>query len=409
MAHRGGLASSPRVTRGADGKLYFDTLDSVAVVDPANIVEPSFTPSLIVEDVLVNRRSVKTGGNQLFLKPDDIQFEYTSLNLRAPENVRFRYRLDGYDKDWVSAGTQRRASYGLLKPGSYRFRVVGSSGERGWSKQEASYAFRIGAPFYEQTPYRLAALCLLAAIFWLIHRYKLQREAAHVRLQAEAQGDERLRIAQDMHDTFLQGIQASRIMVEVGLNYMDKRPSESKRLLQRAVAIMSDATQQARQTVSSLRSTVPSSILLSRIEKLAAEAETHPVKALVKVESTGTPRKLCPTVDDDIYLTVSEAFCNALKHARAKQIQIAIHFRPAELEITVTDDGIGISPSTLLRGREGHFGLTGMRERAERVGGALRIDSDEGKGTQIRLLIPARRIYGERVFSASMRSPILSK
>lgn len=129
MPHRGGLGTSPRVATGLDGKLYFDTMDSVAIVDPTLLRAASFAPRVLIEDFLVDRRSVHQESKHSFARPDDLQFDYTSLNLRAPENVRFRYKLEGYDKDWVDAGGQRRANYGSLRPGSYRFRVVGYGGK----------------------------------------------------------------------------------------------------------------------------------------------------------------------------------------------------------------------------------------------------------------------------------------
>jgi hypothetical protein len=192
VPHSGGITTTPRIAKGADGRFFFATFDSIAVVDPAHISEQAFVPPIVIEEVLVNRKPVEQGAPARFVEPEDVQFEYTSLSLRNPENVRFRYRLEGYDKDWVEAGAQRRAMYGSLKPGSYRFQVIGSGGEGLWNNVGASYGFQIAAPFYKTPLFLLAMAATFATLLLLTYRYRLGLEAKRIRMRMEVQAEERL-------------------------------------------------------------------------------------------------------------------------------------------------------------------------------------------------------------------------
>ncbi len=398
LPHRGGIVFSPRIARGRDERLFFVTNDSIAVVNPANLNEQSFTPPIVLENVLVNRRPVLSGVTR-FVEPEDVQFEYTSLSLRSPENVRFRYLLEGYDKDWIDAGVQRRATYSSLKPGSYRFRIIGSGSEGVWNNTGASYAFQIAAPFYKTPLFLLAFASVLVAIGWLIVRYRVQLAGERIRLRLEARDAERLRIAQEMHDSFLQGIQGSAFMVYAAMEKMDEHPSESRILLDRALKIVAESTDEARRMLSSLRATSrasspPAEPFIARLESLVRqELVLHSDPPRVTVEATTPPRELQPDTAEDAYLIAAEALRNALRHSKSQSIQIGVQFSPAEFELIVADDGLGIAAEICERGREGHFGLQGMRERAKRHAGVLTIISGEEQGTQLCLVLPANNAY----------------
>jgi signal transduction histidine kinase/ligand-binding sensor domain-containing protein len=395
MPHRGGQRPSPRVSKDRNGRLFFATYDSIAIVDPTQIAEGSFMPPIVLESVLINRRPVDQAAASRFVKPEDVQFEYTSLSLRNPENVRFRYLLENHDMDWIDAGTQRRASYSSLRPGSYRFRVIGSGSEGVWNEAGVAYTFQIVAPFYQTPWFVLAALALTATLVWLAHRYRMRLAAAGIRMRMEAQAGERLRIAQEMHDTFLQGIQGSALMVHAAAEKLESEPSETRRLLERALQMVQHSTDEARQMLSSLRSVAPTTVsLTTRLQSLAAqEAALYPGAPAVSIKSSGQARELRAPVDEDVYRIASEALKNALRHARARQIQMEVRFEPRKFELLIADDGVGMAPDIQKNGRASHFGLHGMRERAERHSGSLRIKSQTGRGTELLLSLAGKNAY----------------
>jgi signal transduction histidine kinase/ligand-binding sensor domain-containing protein len=393
--HTGGIASSPRATRDAGGRLFFATYDSFAVVDPLRTNQQSFSPPIVLETVLVNRRPVTPGTSSRFVEPEDVQFEYTSLSLRNPENVRFRYRLEGRDNDWTEAGSQRRVTYGALKPGSYRFQVIGSGSEGVWNNTGASYDFRITLPFYKTYPFLLAVALTIATFIWLFYRYRMQLATERVRLRIEAQADERIRIAQEMHDSLLQGIHSVSLTVFAAQQKMDHVPSESRQLLDRALEILGDSTDHARRMLSSLRAVSSTrEPLPARLEALAErEAALYPEPPHVLVEASGSVRDLLDAIDRDVYLIASEALKNAFRHSQARHITVSVQFETADFQLTIADDGVGISPETRESGLEGHFGLGGMRERAARHSGAVKIECPESGGTRVHLSLPGQRSY----------------
>lgn len=395
MPHRGGIGTSPRVATGLDGKLYFDTMDSVAVVDPTLLRAASFAPRVLIEDFLVDRRSVLKDNSQPFVRPDDVQFDYTSLNLRAPENVRFRYKLENYDKDWVDAGGKRRASYGSLRPGSYSFRVVGYGAEGVWNKEGASLTFRIIAPFYERMPFLLGGLTAIVSLLWIAHRYRLRLESERVRLMVETQGNERFRIAQDLHDTLLQEIHGSQFLVVAAVESFDTQPAEARRLLEQALNLLGGSAEHARETVFSLRATpLDGEVLITKLRRIAEEESLLFSEASkVSVAFSGTARELLPEVEEHICQITSEACRNALRHAKASFVCIDVRFASDDFQVIVKDDGVGMSPNVQRHGKPNHFGMTGMRERAARISGHLRVKSTEGQGTEISLSLPSLNAY----------------
>jgi signal transduction histidine kinase len=395
LAHRGGIANSPRVTKGSDGRLFFATWDSIAVVDPARISEQSFIPPIVLETVLVNRRPLPPNAPTRFVAPEDIQFEYTSLSLRNPENVRFRYRLEGFDKDWVEAGAQRRAWYGALKPRSYRFRVIGSGSEGVWNETGAAYAFEVVAPFYETGPFVFALVGCVVASIWLTHRYRIRLATDRIRLRLAAREEERSRIARDIHDSFLQGIHGVSLALFAAMEKAETRPEEVRPLLDRSMEMVVYSTDQARKMLTALRTgQQPSEPLVPRLESMSVrESALHRSSPPVSIRSEGTQRLLTPEADEDVYLIASEMLRNALQHSKARNIRIEVTFSAELFRLSVADDGIGIPAEVREQGKRGHFGLLGIRERAARHSGIFTLDSSSSRGTVMTLTIPAHRAY----------------
>ena len=199
--------------------------------------------------------------------------------------------------------------------------------------------------------------------------------------------DERTRIAQELHDTLLQGFFAASMQVHAAVDSLPKDSSARMRFTG-ALQVMDRALEEGRRAVQGLRS--PYMSFPSLGQALAGVPNDLDLPAAVgfRVVVEGRQRELRAGPGDEIYRIGREAIFNAYRHARAKQINTEIEYRPTELRIAVRDDGCGIDPQALQR--SGHWGLCGMRERAERMGAQLRILSRIALGTEIELFVPSR-------------------
>jgi signal transduction histidine kinase len=198
-----------------------------------------------------------------------------------------------------------------------------------------------------------------------------------------------------MHDSLLQGIHSVSLTVFAAQEKMDRVPAESRQLLDRALEILGDSTDHARRMLSSLRAVSQVRELLpARLEALAAEeAALYPEPPEVSVQASGNIRNLREKVDRDVYLIASEALKNAFRHSQARHINVRVQFETTDFRLTIADDGVGISRQTRESGVEGHFGLAGMRERAERHSGTVKIESPESGGTTVYLSLPGPHSY----------------
>ena len=324
----------------------------------------------------------------------DLEIDYTALSLVAPEKNLFRYKLEGHDRDWQEVGNRRQAFYNDLPPGNYRFRVVASNNSGVWNEQGAALDFSIAPAYWQTTWFRAACVAAFLFLLWALYQLRLRqiRQAFNARLEERV--GERTRIARDLHDTLLQSFQGLLLRFQTVSALSDTRPADAKKILTSAIDQTAQAITEGREAVQGLRaSTVERNDLARAIttlaEEIAAEASSHaPVELRVGVE--GTPRTLHPIVRDEIYRIGNEALRNAFRHAEAKQIEVELRYDERQLRLRIRDDGKGIDPQFLTaEGRERHFGLHGMRERAKLIGGKLTVWTAPGSGTEIELSVPA--------------------
>jgi signal transduction histidine kinase len=225
-----------------------------------------------------------------------------------------------------------------------------------------------------------------------IRRLQRQFEAT-----LEGRVAERTRIARDLHDTLLQHFHGLLLQLQAAFNLLPDRPRESKQVLGMAIDRTAEAITEGRNTVQGLRtSTLAGDDLADALRSLADDlARSDGAAASVHVDVLGTPQALQPLVREQTYRIAGEAVNNALRHAEAKRIDIEIHYDPQQLRLMVRDDGKGLDPQVLRSGeKQGHFGLGGMRERAELIGGQLSVRSGTGTGVEVELVTPASRAYG---------------
>jgi len=392
---------SPDIAKSPDGRLWFATPDGAMTVDPRNLARNSLPPPVQIEQITADRKSYDASPD-LGLPPlvHNLEIDYTALSLVVPEKNQFRYKLEGHDPEWQNVGNRRQAFYSDLGPGNYRFRVIASNNSGVWNEEGASLDFSI-APTYWQTDW-FRALCIAALILLLLAAYRLRvRQLQRTfSMTLDARVNERMRIARELHDTLLQSFQSLLPSLQSVFHLLPSRPADAKAIVGSIIDEAAEAITEGRDAVQGLRASVMESNDLAEAlgalgEELAAEknAGYPPVLA---VEVQGRSRPLRPIVRDEIFRVASEALRNAFAHAAATQIDVELRYDERQFRLRVRDDGKGVD-STVLRdgGREGHFGMPGMRERAEVIRGKLTVWSAAGSGTEVELVVPAANAYDE--------------
>jgi signal transduction histidine kinase/ligand-binding sensor domain-containing protein len=330
-----------------------------------------------------------------------VAFAYTGLSLSVPERVRYRYRLDGFDHDWSEATADRHAAYTNLSHGHYRFRVIASNSDGLWNGSEASLPFEIRPMLWQTRWFQAAAtvVCIAVAGGW--YRLRLRQLAKQLNVRFDERLAERTRIARELHDTLLQGFISASMQLHVAT---DRLPDDSpaKPAFARALDLMQRVIEEGRNAVRGLRSSGSEPHELEQafagIQSELATEHTAAYRVIVE----GTPRRLNPAVRDDVYRIGREGLVNAFRHSGATAVEIEIEYTPGELRLFVRDDGRGIDPQVVRAGTSGHWGIAGMKERAERIGGSLTIRSRAAAGTEIELRVPGPAAF-ERDSSEARR------
>jgi signal transduction histidine kinase/ligand-binding sensor domain-containing protein len=382
------------------GRIWFSLNLGISVVDPARLTGNSVPAIAHVESISADGKRIGLqgavhipGGRQR------ITLGYAGLSLSVPERVRFRYKLDGYDPDWTGPVAIREATYTNLPPRSYRFRVVASNPDGAWSGQEAMVAFTV-APLFWQTlwfQFAVVTMCILATAG--LYRLRLRQLTNRLNLRFEERFAERTRIAQELHDTLLQGFLSASMQVHVAANRLTA-DSPAKPVLTRALQLMTQVIDEGRNAVRGLRSSHSDSLDLEQAfssiwdEQRSQHSASEPIDFRIIVD--GLRRPLHPVLRDELYRIGREAIVNAFRHSRAKRIELVLKYESRQLRMVVRDDGCGIDPQVIRSGRDGHWGLPGMRERAEQIGGRLHVFSAAAAGTEVELSVPGQVAFRDQ-------------
>ena len=396
-----GTGYTPSVAQSADGKIWFLPYDGVSVIDPRHLSVNKLPPPVHIEQITADRKTRDASPHlRLPALTRDLEIDYTALSLVAPEKNRFRIKLEGRDPDWKDVGTERKASYNDLPPRHYRFRVIASNNNGVWNETGDSLDFSVDPAFYQTTWFQAACVAAFLGVLWGLHRLRLHQLAREFNAHLDGRVDERLRVARDLHDTLLQSFHGLLMQFQSARNLLRGRAEDVAQVLDRALDDATRAITEARDTVQTMRSsTVITNELAQAVhvlaEELAAQQRAANEGAIpFSVEVDGASRELHPILRDEVYRITGEALRNAFRHSRARRIEVEILYEPRKLRIRVRDNGIGMDASVLDEGREGHWGLPGMRERAKAIGGTLEVWSEQGAGTEVELTIPDSVAYG---------------
>ena len=381
---------SPAGWNTADGRIWFPTLRGVVAIDPAS--GNGFTPPVIVEEAWANKLALRREGRTSVPPGNNtFDFRFTALSLSAPEKARFKYRLEPYDKDWVDSGTGRTAHYTNMAPGEYSFQVVAANSYGVWNDQGATVRFVLRPRFFQTNWFYLGCAAASLVLLWALHRLRLHQIAHEFNARLEERVAERTRIARELHDTLLQSFQGLMLRFQVVDDLLP--PGQAKEALGIALERADQAIVEGRDAVRDLRSSTLLTNDLAQAVKALGDELASEDSATFRLVVEGPARDLHPILRDEIYRVAREAVRNAFHHARAHSIEAEITYGES-LRLRVRDDGRGMDPAILEEGRQGHYGLPGMRERARRIGGKLEVWSGKGAGTEVELIIPGPIAYG---------------
>jgi ligand-binding sensor domain-containing protein/signal transduction histidine kinase len=385
-----GVKRQPSVFTDTFGRVWVSTNRGLSVVDTGRVVDSSVPAIVQIEGLF-------SDGNAIELQPpvrvphggQRVTFNYSGLSLSVPERVRFKYMLEGFDRDWSEPTAARQAVYTNLGPGSYRFRVMASNSNGLWNTSDAALQFRVDPAYWQTWWFQLSSVLLIGIAALTLFRLRELSLTNRMNMLFEERLGERTRIAQDLHDTLLQGVLSASMQLHVADEHLPPN-SPAKPLVGRVLELMGYVIAEGRNAVTGLRSTQSNSIRLEQAFSRVQEELCPQNKTDFRVIVEGADRPVHPIIKDEIYGIGREALANAFRHSRASSIELELEYAADELRVLVRDNGIGIDPQVLRTGRDGHWGMLGMRERAKRIGAKLRVLSRATAGTEVELRVPSR-------------------
>jgi signal transduction histidine kinase/ligand-binding sensor domain-containing protein len=394
--------SHPTACRASDGKLWFTTPRGVIVVDPLHFpANPAATP-VAIERFAVDDRDMQAGEvARIAAGALRFQFDYAGLSFASPQRLRYEYMLEGFDHAWTDAGSRRTAYYTNIPPGTYRFRVRAALGDAGFTaepeavsykpsntagkEQEESLSFQLLPHFYQTVWFLTLAAVMLVALTLLLFRRRVLR----VEREFRAVMAERSRIAREIHDTLAQGYVGISLQLEIlGQLLRHNRADAAQKHLTLTQGLVREGLDDARQSIWALRSqdsveqTLP--IRLRRLVEQAGEGDLA-----ANLEVHGAYRPLAADAEQEILRVAQEAIQNVKRHAAASRLNIRLDYGERALALSIADNGKGFAADERSASPAGHYGLTGMRERAALIRSEIEIVSEPGMGTTIKLKVPA--------------------
>jgi len=386
----------PSLVRSPEGRLWFSTTKGVAWIDPVELEKSRnrIPPSVAIDAVIAGERNyMGPAPLRLPAHTESLQFDYAALSLTLPERVRFRYMLEGVDKDWQSASSRRQAFYTNLSPGRYRFRVTACNNDGVWNEQGTSLDFVIAPAFYQTWIFRSLCALAVAGLLWVFVQMRIQRVTSQLQARLAERSDERERIARELHDTLLQSLFGVMLQFHAIADRLSAE-NPARQVLSETLTRADSVMQEGRERVRNLRTRrSDSGTLIDSLSTTGYELQAlRPAKFQLQVK--GRPRPLKADIQEEILLIGREALTNAFVHSQAQSIGVGVIFRFRHFILMVQDNGRGIDETILKAwGREGHWGLRGMRERAKQFGARLEIRRVATGGTQVYLTVPGRIVY----------------
>jgi signal transduction histidine kinase len=405
--------------------MFFGGVNGVTAFYPEKVVDSLFAPPVVLTDFRLFNNPVPIGGKSPLRKSitytdaltlsheqNIFTLEFSALSFARPTRIWYRYRLEALETDWNEVGATRRVvTYTTLPAGEYHFRVQSKANRGRWTEPGLTLAIRVLPVWWNTWQFRAVWITSLLLLTWFVYQLRVRQLQHEFTVRLE----ERTRIARELHDTLLQSVQASLVQMQVARTLVSRKLEQPVEPLDQAISTTEEAIADGRDAIQDLRTQpcAQSNLLklLTQAGKELADSQdgqgphenpkkTAMFRVTVEGERTYTSRalggkkNLKPLIQDEVYRIARELLRNAFQHANANEIESEIHYEERLFRLRVRDDGKGMDPKILTAGgRTGHWGLTGMRERAKRIGGQLDIWSQTGAGTEVELTIPGAIAY----------------
>ncbi len=377
----------PLIAQTTQNELWFATRKGIAVAEPGQLANNAVPPPVALErfasDDVAQPLMEKI---QVAAKDQRYTFDYIGLSYTMPSRTRYRYRLEGFDRDWIDAGNRRTAYYTGLPARAYRFHVLAANNDGVWNEQGAEIRFAVLPPFYQRLWfYTLLALMTVAGVF-LLWRLRVQRIEHRFALVLQ----ERNRVAREIHDTLAQDFVSVSLQLQLISQFVkSEHLPQAVQQLEETRVLVKKGLESARQSIWNLRAhttedDVPARLqaAIKRYTQRYTEGQPAPI-----LKISGAFRKLPASLEDEVVRIAEESLSNIDRHAGAEQVVVELRYDRESLSLTVQDDGRGFVYDGA-REPEGHYGLRGMRERAAALHAELTITSKPGEGTCVKLLVP---------------------
>ena len=391
----------PAGIKARDGRLWFPTMGGVVVIDPATVITNPQPPPIVIEAVRVDNREIARGAWQsaLRIEPTQQNFEiqYTALSFINPENLQFKYKLEGLDQDWVEVGARRTAYFSHVPAGEYTFKVIAANSDGVWNADGQSLGIHVLPPFYLTSWFLgLCALCVAVVAFGT-YRYRVaqlqkkhQQQQEFSRQLIASQENERQRIAAELHDSLGQNLLIIKNRALMG-SMSTETTDGGKEQFDEIATSASQSIEEVREIAYNLRP--------YHLDRLGL---TLAIEAMIDKVAASTPIRFIPQIDSidglfpkeneiNLFRVVQESINNIVKHSEANEARIRIECQARLVTITIQDDGRGFSARRADAKRRGGFGLAGMSERVRVLGGEQAITSVPGEGTTITIRLNAKQ------------------
>jgi signal transduction histidine kinase len=377
-----------------DGQMWFSTIRGLIVIDPEHLQRNVPPPPVVIEDPIVNGRSESAARiGSLAPGQKNLEFNYTGLSFLAPTRLTFRYKLEGYDKNWIDAGTRRQAFYTNLPPRTYTFRVTACNVADDLCNDTGdAVAFTLAPAYYQRAWFWPLMLALAALAGWLIYQIRIRR----LRERYDLIVAERSRIARELHDTLIQGF--SGITMAMQALAARLRSTEERSRLQDIIQDAASCLRETRRSVAGLRGAHAAAAFgLSGSIAQATRQITETKKVRLKLKLDHEPPNLPAEFEYNLLRIATEAVSNAVKHSGARNIEVTLKAASkaaaGTIFLSVADDGAGCEPSENGHLKPGHYGLIGMKERAAQIAAEFSFESAPGRGTIVSVLahVPVER------------------
>ena len=373
----------PGVWRMPDGRIWFSTIRGVTVIDPNHLAHNLPPPPVVVEDVIVNgQREQPAATGRLESGGRNVDFVYTALSFVAPTRIAFRYILEGFDRDWTDAGPRREAFYTNLPPGSFRFRVMACNVDAKCAEAPHAIAFSIAPHIYQRTWFLPACAVLVASLVWLAYRLRVRR----LRAQFAIVLAERNRIARELHDTLIQGFSGITMELQALLGRL--HGSRERDDLEEIIRDAGWCLREARRSLAGLRNVQGARSGLDVAVEQTARQVTEGKDVRLKLRIDDSLPELPASAGYNLLRIEQEAIANAIAHSGAPVVEVDLRRVAGGVELSVRDEGEGFDADDRTLVQFGHYGLVGMRERAQEIGARLVVTTAPGKGTTVTVMVP---------------------